>query len=417
MTPLSPQLSERDLTDFDPAGGRGGRWLCPLCGPEHRQDAAHRSLSVERSTGAWLCHRCGASGLLLEHQTRRLAREDREWERLLARQARPEPRRQPRPEPRPEPTSPPWGHLERLPLAGSPGEDYLAGRGLPLPPPEADARWCPRFGPQGRPGRPAVLFAIRDGSGAPVAVQGRFVDGGSPKVMSLGPISRGLFATPGALAGPRLVVTEAPLDALALALSGVPALATCGKRKGMPDWFVELARGREVVAAHDADAAGDQMAQDVADFLGTEVVRLRPIWDGEDWASILDLLGPEALAAGVADLLPPDDATGDLRWLRQLGILLENILIRSPDDDWWAPWLAMGAATACRPTQVLVEVEALISEVDADASRVVAHAQQSRSVGQITARTLAAEVLIAHFTGLDDDLDDPDDPDDDLSRF
>lgn len=315
MTPLSPQLSERDLADFDPGGGRGGRWLCPLCGPEHRQDAAHRSLSVERSSGAWLCHRCGASGLLLEHQTRRLAREDLEWEQLLARQPRPEPRhrRQPRPEPTPEPVSPPWGHLERLPLAGSPGEDYLAGRGLPLPPPAADAHWCPRFGPQGRPGRPAVLFAIRDGSGTPVAVQGRFTDDGTPKVLSLGPISKGLFATPGALAAPRLVVTEAPLDALALALSGVPALATCGKRRGMPQWFIELARDREVVAAQDADAAGDEMAQDLADCLGTEVARWRPIWDGEDWASILDLLGSEALAAGVADLVVPDDVTGDLR--------------------------------------------------------------------------------------------------------
>lgn len=291
MTTLPKALSLTELEALDPGSGNGNerRYLCPMCGPEHRQDAAHRCLSVNVATGAWTCHRCGAAGLLSEHQTHRPS------PGFTGRA--PATRRHQPPEPAPASGPTPWAHLHLMPIAGSPGEAYLASRGLPTPlPPGTDVRWCPDFGPGGKPGRPAVVFAVRDGSGAAVAVQGRFLAEHAPKCQSLGPVSHGLFSTPGAIAAAVLVVTEAPIDALAMAATGVPALATCGSRASWPAWFAERLAGKALLLAQDADEAGDHQAAALghaAAKAGATVLRLRP--PVKDWALAIKQRGWLAL--------------------------------------------------------------------------------------------------------------------------
>ena len=71
MSSTSPAnaLSLHDLGAFDPtiadiSLGQGGerRCLCPFCGHSKPRNAAHRSLSLNTSTGLWRCHRCGGNG-------------------------------------------------------------------------------------------------------------------------------------------------------------------------------------------------------------------------------------------------------------------------------------------------------------------------------------------------------------------
>ena len=310
MTTPATTLSLADLEAQDPGSGAGNerRYLCPHCGPEHRQDAAHRSLAVNIASGAYVCHRCGNAGLLSEHQTRRP--NPSFTGRAIARPPRPVPatHRLVQPELPPEPASgsAPWAHLHLGSIVGSPGEAYLASRGLPLPlPPGVDVRWCADFGPEGKPGRPAVVFALREGSGTTVAAQGRFLAKHAPKCQSLGPVSHGLFATPGALDAAVLVVTEAPLDALAMAAAGVPALATCGTRAAWPVWLA-LA-GRTVVLAQDADDAGDKQAAALghaAAKAGATVFRLRP--PVKDWAQSVEQRGWPALREALVAAVSPE---------------------------------------------------------------------------------------------------------------
>jgi transcription elongation factor Elf1 len=65
------RLSLAKLETFDPEGRKGGkqwRFCCPLCGCKKPVNAGHRSVAVNSETGAYLCHRCGASGLLVEYR-------------------------------------------------------------------------------------------------------------------------------------------------------------------------------------------------------------------------------------------------------------------------------------------------------------------------------------------------------------
>jgi len=41
------------------------RFCCPLCGDDHRHDTEHQSLSLHY--GRWICHRCGAKGVLSDY--------------------------------------------------------------------------------------------------------------------------------------------------------------------------------------------------------------------------------------------------------------------------------------------------------------------------------------------------------------
>lgn len=341
-----PTLSLAELQSFDPFapdGGRERRFLCPLSAcVGKRADKAHRSLSVNVESGAWRCHRCGAVGLLAERFRERptLNRNERARRDVLRfcsltpaggtilrlsdmhclRQdegtrgggagditesrgvldfADP---RNARVRDCPVRENDAWRKHVRglLTIAGTPTTTYLATRGVPEDlAHHARARYAPTWY-----GRPAVVFPIYDLAGELVAAQGRYLDGRSdPKVRTAGPVSSGVFATPGALAAEELVLTEAPIDALTLAACDLPALALCGTV--LRPWLLSACAFRRVVLAFDSDDAGEKASREWTTALqihGARIERLRPI-AGKDWNELLQLHGIEALCAELVRVL------------------------------------------------------------------------------------------------------------------
>jgi len=80
------------------------------------------------------------------------------------------------------------------------------------------------------------------------------------------------------------VLIEAPIDALSLAVCGVPAVALCGC-EGLPDWLRMRCAFQTVIAAFDADDPGDE---------ATRVLRLRPV-GAKDWNAALLSRGADDL--------------------------------------------------------------------------------------------------------------------------
>jgi DNA primase len=145
--------------------------------------------------------------------------------------------------------------------------------------------------------RAAVLFLIRDASGSPVAVEGRFLSPGTrPKTICNGKKSQGIFATPYAFELGSVAIVEAPIDALTLAALGLPAIATMGAQN-VPKWLPRRLAFSDVLLAQDADQAGDEAAERFAVELqafGGRCSRLRPN-HAKDWNELLQRFGLEAL--------------------------------------------------------------------------------------------------------------------------
>lgn len=281
-----------------------------MCGEGKRLDARHRSLSANRRTGAWHCHRCGQKGLLAEYRT-----EDTQQDRRT--RARAGLRRR-LDGPAPAPASPPaadWRKRlpELVPLAGTPGAQYLTGRGLPFDLAHtAGVRYCPRWEHWAKDGERwalegvsrRVVFPLRDRIGHLAGMQGRAIGGEEfgPKMMSRGQVQAGAFITPGALDGELLVVCEAPLDALTLFSCGLPAVGVTGCHM-LPEWLLRVGVGRRVLIATDADDEGERAAVAWAERFGwaRQVERLRP--EGvKDWNERLQQ-DPEALRALCAGVI------------------------------------------------------------------------------------------------------------------
>jgi hypothetical protein len=345
MTADAGTLSLAALEAFDPRAPKKAPerdYCCPLCGHGKRQDAAHRSLSVNTVTGAWKCHRCSESGLLAEFHTERpdsphrqeRARRDLhrftdlpDEGRAVVRTRGPHQPGQADPKdpagdvdgvadaPATSPTAAPapatdqatekpeklkpWREALRdlRPLAGTPGAAYLEGRGIdPALAHRAGVRYQPAFY-----GRPAVVFPVRDPAGRLVAAQGRrLAADAKPKAITCGPVGAGVFATPGALGAEPLVITEAPIDALSLAAASLPALALCGT--SLRAWLLPALAWRRVLLAFDADEAGDQAAAEWTAALrpfGARVERLRPGAGAKDWNDLLQGHGADALRAAL----------------------------------------------------------------------------------------------------------------------
>jgi len=168
-------LSLADLQAFDPNHKRRDGetdCCCPLCGTGKKVDAAHRSLSYNAQTGAWRCHRCHAKGKLREFWTEMkdaTATSRRERDRQRIRRAL----QLPPPVPPVDSSSVDTAWKARLGtlarLEETPGAAYLESRVLPTDfCHAAGVRFTGNFF-----GRPAVVFPLRDGDGALVAVQGR----------------------------------------------------------------------------------------------------------------------------------------------------------------------------------------------------------------------------------------------------
>lgn len=297
-------LSLADLEAHDPysrSNGRERRFSCLYCGGDKKQDAAHRSLAVNSDTGAWVCHRCHEKGLLLEFQTRK-TESDRPGggRRGTNSQRRSAPRRAALPPIQPSPNAETWEstfvindlHFPAFPLdipGAHAARAYLTRRGIASDPVAMDAGV--RYSPKWQGNRPAVLFPVHDEQGRFMAAQGRYIDGGGMKTTSAGSVGSGVFSTPGALptkADGRIILTEAPMDALSLHACGYPAVAFCGS--GMkPKWVDVRCSFKTVYLAFDADEVGDKAAEEWTKRLmpfTRQVVRLRPD-GGKDWNELL----------------------------------------------------------------------------------------------------------------------------------
>ena len=317
---MSAGLTLADLERHDPGARPSGgerRFLCPLpaCA-DHQRPHCHRSLSLATATGAWHCHRCGASGLLADFQTERPARRPGARGRDALRRATSLP---PKLHQVAAPATPPGDPISArpelrglVPLAGTPGAAYLERRGIPAEVAQAaKVRYAPAWS-----GRPGVVFPLRDMAGTLVAAQCRYTDGRSdPKAKTCGTMKAGLFATPGALeANAPLVVTEAPIDALSLAAAGLPAVAVTGTT--LRPWLVAAYAGRRVLLAFDADEAGASAYEEwrgALQAVQADVYRMKPAAGAKDWNELLVTHGPAALRAclptpqaleGAADQVP-----------------------------------------------------------------------------------------------------------------
>jgi hypothetical protein len=292
--PEIADLSLSELQAYDPTAkgsSRERRFCCPFCGDSKPKDSVHRSLSVNIGSGLWNCHRCGEKGLLLEFRTQE---PDHKRKPYKAASVPFSVRYDPKPCSSTE-NAQEWQEAAEgaVPVIGTPGETYLRGRGIPSETMEAaGVLFKADFY-----GREAVLFLIRDASGSPVAVEGRFLSPGTrPKAICNGPKSQGIFTTPYAFELGSVAIVEAPIDALTLAALGLPAIATMGAQN-LPKWLPRRLAFSDVLLAQDADQAGDEAAERFAAELqafGGRCSRLRPN-HGKDWNELLQRYGLEAL--------------------------------------------------------------------------------------------------------------------------
>lgn len=311
-----PVLALDDLEAVDPQAPRGGRerrFCCPLpaCADMPR-DAEHRNLSLNVETGAFVCYRCGGAGQLREHwrppasRRREIAR--RAFGLATAVVAAPSTP----PENRGGTGAPRWDW--RAPwdattdLAGTPGQAYLEGRGIPLAvAAAAGVRYAASWA-----GHPAVVFPVADRAGGVRAAQGRYLrDDVSPTKRTGGPSKLGVFATPGALEAETIVVVEAPIDALSLHVAGVPAVALLGTNAA--DWLAAAVAFKRVALALDADAAGEEKVAALAARLGAfgaTVERWRPA-GVKDWNDALRQHGAVALRAALTGTVVSFETAGD----------------------------------------------------------------------------------------------------------
>lgn len=293
-------LELADLERFDgraPAGRVERRFCCPHCGSDKPLDAAHRSLTVNKLTGAWHCHRCDESGKLRDWFEERptLTRAQRSRAAAVAaiagRGRTTSAARILTGSPAAAPAAD-WSRAWDLSgeLVGSPGAQYVEGRSIPLQVAQAaGVRWSPDWY-----GRGAVLFPISNRAGELVAVSGRYVDTLTPKTRAGGSKAGGVFLTAAALDLQVVAIVEGQFDALALAAAGVPAVALIGT--SYPEWLPPAVGLRACLIATDADEAGDACAARLlATLPGARSLRLRPR-GAKDWADKLVDLGVDRLA-------------------------------------------------------------------------------------------------------------------------
>ncbi|WP_431256251.1 DUF7146 domain-containing protein [Roseateles chitinivorans] len=172
------------------------------------------------------------------------------------------------------------------PLAGTPGQAYVEGRGIPLAVAHAAGL---RFDPDWA-GRPAVLVALRGRSGAMVSVHGRYLSTlrGQDKMLTIGPgggvvdIQGGWHSGHNERDGP-LILVEGLFDALSLAVCGRGGVATIGR---WAPWLPEACADRLAWLGFDANRPGEREAAAYAQRL-SRVRRLPPPPRCKDWNTAL----------------------------------------------------------------------------------------------------------------------------------
>jgi len=352
--------SREDLERYDRAPWKAGddlRFLCVECGDGKPRDNEHRSLRLRlagEKRGLYLCARCGLKGKVTDEWTERPRLSKRE--RVVAAVARTRLRAVPTFEP------PDSQKLERLnarmasyraSFAGSAGARYLEGRSIPedvamlagVGYAEGWEHWNQVEGGRwelvGTDRR--VVFPVLDRSGSLVAISGRAIDTEfhRAKFISQGPKSLGLFTSPGALSSRVIAVCEAAIDALALWLCGIPAVAGIGAT--FPEWMPRALAFKSVLVATDADKVGDEAADALSVSLrplGAKVLRLRPE-SAKDWGAALELVGAERLRHGLIGFAEESDdferichaddlsARGHAEGAQFIAGLIEDVRLRS----------------------------------------------------------------------------------------
>jgi len=293
-------ISLADLEVFDPQAARGGnerRCRCPIC------QAKERSFCFNAMTGLYTCQRasCGARGKLSDFWEEKPRQNARQRARIALSAAFGTVRPPEQEESLKTATTATWHEIweqgqpigQRMPVM-----DYLAGRGLT---PEilqaAGVRSLSLYG------REWCGFPFADAQGNVVAFQARATDAGENGHRAYGPKKAGVFCTsPDTLRAETVYITEAPIDALSLAMCGRHAVALGGVV--FPQWLLKSLAFRCVALAFDNDSngAGRRAAQEVAPPLisfGATVFRMKPQRAPDepksDWNLMLKELGPGRL--------------------------------------------------------------------------------------------------------------------------
>lgn len=193
--------------------------------------------------------------------------------------------------------------IHSVPLAGTPGEHYVARRGIPVVvAASAGVRFDADFG-----GRPAVLVALRDSEGALVSLHGRYLHTvrGQNKMLTIGR-GGGLISMLGGWRAEPLILVEGLFDALSLATCGWACVATIGRWAA---WLPEMLAGRTVWLAFDAGRPGEADVSRYAALLrGSVVRRLPPPTRCKDWNTALVKHGRITVMRWVRDRLAANAA-------------------------------------------------------------------------------------------------------------
>lgn len=280
------QLSLAALEAHDPYAPNGAierRFFCPFPDCDDKQfSASHRSLSANTDTGLYICHRCENKGKLMdvgENGTAKgspgFGKRERARRRFSVTPSES------------EPLQPIIGHWGTSVLEHPRSLTFLQKRCLP---PGLVARSgalrCARLHRYSD----GIVFPLYDRDERLIAVHSRSLGDEAPKAKTLGKKSHALFSTPWAFEADTFAITEAPLDALALAACGLPAVAMLGT--AMPSFLRQKVLSKSVLVATDADDSGDRAAESLFKELpqfGARVTRLRP--PCKDWNEALSLYG------------------------------------------------------------------------------------------------------------------------------
>ena len=191
-----------------------------------------------------------------------------------------------------------------IPAAGTPAAEYLACRGITIPPPD-----CIRY----HSANNLLIAAVQQLNGDITAVQRIYLTTDprgtwKQKRLSLGPIKGGAVRlTPPAAS---LQITESVEDGLALLqMTGRPTWAVPGA--GFIKNLEPPAEVREVVLAPDADEAGLAAIAKAASKLaklGLTIGTMLPPVDGADWCDMLELWDERAAIVEDGEGISPDDA-------------------------------------------------------------------------------------------------------------
>lgn len=326
-------LSLNELETFDSKSrfaGRERRFLCPVCGQNKPRDAAHRSLAVNTETGIFICHRCQTKGRLKEFWESRpiMQKKQKTRMKLISHFALRDSEFVPLEKSKME--SPKSENLSekmksfRSEFLHSPAEIYLEGRGISVAAAinagcgfadkwkhweKTDEKWILK-GVDRR-----VVFPIFDETGGLAAIHGRAIDDecfASAK-LTRGDKSQGLFLSDANTLDKNIVaICEGAIDAMALAMCGIPAVAMTGTSP--PGWFYKKMAFRHILIATDADEAGDKAAYQIKAELisrGAKTLRLRPK-SAKDWGEVLEKIGLDQMQnylCGFRENLPDESRT------------------------------------------------------------------------------------------------------------